>query len=137
LTFNGLASGTTYYIFARSQANTNYLSGTQSAALTVMTHSESNITIIFDPVADPADALQMPPGNLVINLTLNNTISLSLPGFTNYEWLVNNVLKGTSSTFDLRASDFGRTDVGKNTLTIEAFRNSIPYGLSIEFTVVE
>ena len=57
-TFNGLTSGTTYYIFARSKENTNYNAGTASASLTVTT-------------GKPIEMVEVPGGNFQMGKELN------------------------------------------------------------------
>jgi hypothetical protein len=134
LAFEGLSTGTNYWIFARSRESDNYNRGAPSIGLGVFALRDSNINIIFDPIIQE---LVLPPVNLLLSLSANNSIELSLTGFDSYEWRVNNIIRGTASSFILRASDFMRTDIGINRLTVEAFRGGVPYGLTVNFTVTE
>jgi hypothetical protein len=87
VTFNGLASGTSYYVFARSKENANYYAGASSAGLLAQT-----LTISFD---QPVNKVSFSGSTETVNLN-------GLTGKDVY------LVKVNMSSSTVRASETGR-----------------------------
>jgi len=155
LTFNSLTHSTNYYIFARSGSSANYNIGTPGSALHTSTTFNTVLAIIFNPLANPDNALQLPPDFVNKNMSIRwydntktdpeETVAITLPAdltYTQIEWYFNGSLAPAANisadrrTYTLKGSDFRNTHVGDHYLTAEVVSGGIPYGIRIDFKVI-
>jgi len=142
VTIGSLASGTEYFVFTRSKESDNYLAGGHRQDIKWTQAELSNITIAFDPDANPADALTFSSGsidNIIIRYGSSDSLTITLPsaGFTDIKWYLNEdhvPAKDNDLSYTLLGTDFTRFDERVNYLYVEV--NGGLYSKTIPFKVV-
>ncbi|MCL2808951.1 MAG: YDG domain-containing protein [Treponema sp.] len=138
-TISGLIPGTEYVVFVRAKESNNYNVGVVKNGL-ISTLDPPDITIIFNPVANPAEALTLPPGDIVISRNANTQVTITMPsaGFSSIQWYLNGVTvsnNGDPWQYILKGEDFTRFSPVSNRLSVEVVKDNITYSLTIPFTV--
>ncbi|MDR0301608.1 MAG: InlB B-repeat-containing protein [Treponema sp.] len=99
-----------------------------------------DITLDFGQISDPTPLpiLPMSRSGTYPTITYPKTrlVSVSDPGgdYTNIEWLVNNIVVGTGLSFTLDSKDYM---VGTHYITLEVWKDGVPYSKTITFEVTE
>ena len=121
-TFSSLTAGATYYIFARSKANTNYNAGTVSVSLQVIIvivtfNANGGSGTIPSPIAAQAGS----------SITLPSGSSLTRTGYTFGGWNTNS--SGTGTNYD---AGFSYPPTGSITLYAKWLPNTAGITLDVE-----
>jgi len=139
----GLASGTEYWIHIRAKASDDYAAGAVTTK-SIWTQTElTSIIITFNPLLNPAAALQLPINKIEIERGSASKTELIMPsaGFTEIQWYLNGeaVSSNTGSIwqYDLIGSNFDKFYPAINSVYVEVKNAAgFTYSLTIPFELV-
>ncbi|MCL2808952.1 MAG: choice-of-anchor D domain-containing protein [Treponema sp.] len=139
----GIQSGTYYYVHARAKAVGEYPTGVVTTK-SIWTQTQMEISIIFNPLVDPAKALERPSEAIVLTRGAalpEFIITMPSAGFDadSILWILNGEEVPSNGAnqwqYILRGSDFDRFTPVNSQLYFEVYKDGILYGLEIPFTV--
>ena len=144
-TFSGLTGGTTYYFFARSEANENFDTGAASngAAITTMQSIGITVTIDTSELIDPSLGVVDKGTTLSRSGAGGNskTANVAITGtYSAISWEIfgpGESVSGTGASIPLSAEDVRYNSLGYHTVTVTVTVGGMPYQKSFRFMIVE
>ncbi|MCL2808669.1 MAG: InlB B-repeat-containing protein [Treponema sp.] len=137
--FTGLTAGTTYYVYARSKANSVYLTGAISPASNGVLFNTAGILININPIG--YDITLTPSGTINISRTSNPSIQLTIGNFTDFnggvQWIYNGVVLATGASYTINAASPEYNLDGTKFLTIRVVKDGVPENVTLTFTVAD
>jgi len=135
--FTGLTAGAVYYVYARSAASDNYKAGDASKSEPIAFNTNV-ITITVEAIAGSGISLSTSGPIVIFRTSGTQTATLTIENFneyTNVVWRYNNEVLDAGQSLTLNAANSKYNMIGKKFLTVELWKNGVPYSETIEFEV--
>lgn len=142
ITFNGLAQGTTYYVYARAKENTNYNAGTYSVSAGIATAVDAGFDITLDQIIND----EAPPliHETPISRSEDGETILTLDNPAAYEsinWYISGTgieyLNDIAGKLIFYETDFHYYANGIYFITLEVKKDGMWYSTTIEFELAD